>query len=227
MKRSKDTARIQDYINSHDLTTTLPIDDTYYLMYYEQGEQICSQGDELQSLAILVEGKVKIYTTSMEGRHLILSFKNALEVIGDIEYIQKVEILNTVEAVTNVVMLCIPLDQVDKLYEEKIFLHFILQEITRKFYNKSHALSLNVMHPVEMRLASYIVATCCNEGHHRPLATAHLPDVASFIGTSYRHINRVIQKLCERQLLERTRECIYVKDEKELRALANDHIYGE
>jgi CRP-like cAMP-binding protein len=65
---------------------------------------ICSQGEGAQYLYVLVKGKIKIYTSSAEGKTLILSFKTPLEVIGDLEYVQGIDFINTVEAVSSVIM---------------------------------------------------------------------------------------------------------------------------
>ena len=56
-------------------------------------------------LYVHVKGKVKIFTNSAEGKTLILSFKTPLEVIGDLEYVQGINFINTVEAVSAVCMI--------------------------------------------------------------------------------------------------------------------------
>ncbi|MNI98592.1 DNA-binding transcriptional activator YeiL [compost metagenome] len=50
-------------------------------------------------------------------------------------------------------------------------------------------------------------------------------DAANFIGTSYRHVNRVIRQFCAAGLVERSKGSIVVKDTEGLRALAGYNIY--
>ena len=68
-------------------------------------ELICREGETSEYLYVLVEGKIKIFTTSPQDKTLVLCFKTPLEVVGDIEYVRESHIVNTVQAVSPVVML--------------------------------------------------------------------------------------------------------------------------
>ncbi|WP_232726159.1 Crp/Fnr family transcriptional regulator [Bacillus sp. FJAT-42315] len=199
------------------------------LYHFDKGEVICSQGDPSECLYVLVKGKVKIYTTSAEGKSLILSFKTPLEVIGDIEYIQGMDMINTVEAVSAVSMIGVHYHWLKKYGQEYTpLLQFLLDIITRKFYIKSNASNFNLMYPVEVRLASYLLSVSFDESDSQfkgQLSIDSLKDAANLIGTSYRHLNRVIQQFCHKGLIERSKEFILVKDREGLHALASRNIY--
>lgn len=124
----QDRQQLNHYLQAHQIEMIFNEQIFPHLSVYqfEQGEIICSQGEPAQYLYVLVEGKVKIYTTSSEGKTLILSFKTPLEVIGDIEYVRSMDILN--------------------------------YAITKKFTMKSNSLSFNLLHSVEVRLASYLLS---------------------------------------------------------------------
>lgn len=231
MKEIQDRKLLHSYLQSHQLESTFnePLIPHLSLYCFDQGELICSQGEPSGQLYVLVKGKIKIYNQSAEGRRLVISFKTPLEVIGDIEYIQGIDIINTVEAVSPVCMIGIHyrwLKQYSSDYSP--LLNFLLDIITRKFLIKSNSFSLNLMHPVEVRLASYILSVTYDETNslfRGQLSTSSLTDVSNLIGTSYRHLNRVIQKLCAQGLIERNKEFIIVKDKDGLSALANYNIY--
>ncbi|WNS45371.1 Crp/Fnr family transcriptional regulator [Paenibacillus sp. MMS20-IR301] len=231
MKEILDAGLLQAYLLKQQLAgifaeRLLPL---LTLQSYEPGETVCSKGDPSSTLYVLVKGKLKIYTTSAEGRTLIISFKTPLELIGDVEYIQKTELLNTVEAVSPVHMIAIPyrwLDQYAK--DHPPLLHFLLEIITEKFYRKSNFLSLNLMHPVDVRLASYLLSISYDESDPQftgQLNTINLVDTANFIGTSYRHLNRVLRRFSQEGLTERRPGAILVKDRQGLSALASRNIY--
>lgn len=189
------------------------------LYRYQPGELICSQGAVSEYLYVLVDGKVKIYTTSAEGKTLILSFKTPLEVIGDLEYVQSAEFINTVEAVTTVLMVGVHHRWLQKYTQDDArFLQFLLDIITRKFLVKSQSMSFNLMYPVEVRLASYLLL-------NEQTSTVSLKDAANLIGTSYRHLNRVIRQFCTEGLVERKKGFILVKDREGLGALASEKLY--
>ncbi|NIK79673.1 CRP-like cAMP-binding protein [Paenibacillus castaneae] len=231
MKEMKDREQVVEYLHAHGIASVFNDQLMPHLSLYsfDQGELICSQGEPLQYLYILVKGKVKIYTTSVEGKTLILSFKTPLEMIGDIEYVQGTEIINTVEAVSSVCMIGVHHRWLRKYAsDDSSLLQFLLKIITQKFYIKSSSLSFNLMYPVEVRLASYLLSVSIDESDSLfdgKLSIASIKDTANLIGTSSRHLNRVIRQFCTEGLVERSKEFIQIKDREGLSALASRNIY--
>lgn len=231
MKEIKDNGQLQAYMNAYRINSIFPEPLRPYLSLYsfERGELICSQGDALPYLYVLVKGKIKIYTTSPEGKSLIVSFKTPLEMVGDIEFVQGTDMINTVEAVSPVHMIgvhCRWLNQYGR--DHAPLLQFFLKIITQKFSVKSRSLSFNLMYPVEVRLAGYLLSVSYDEADSMfqgQLGSADLKDAANLIGTSYRHLNRVIRQFCMEGLTERTKTGIVVKDKAKLMALAGSNIY--
>lgn len=231
MKDMKDRKKLNDYLHAHQIESIFNEQLLPHLSLYsfEQGELICSQGEASQYLYLLVKGKVKIYTTSDEGKTIILSFKQPLEAIGDIEYVQGIDIINTVEAVSSVTMIGVHHSWLKKYGKNDApLLKFLLEIITRKFSVKSNSLSFNLMYPVEVRLASYLLSVSFYEADSQfegKISTSSLKDAANLIGTSYRHLNRVILSFCTEGLIERNKGFILIKDKEGLKALARDNIY--
>jgi len=233
MKEMKDEARLRFFLREHQIEHVLNEQLIPHLSLYRfnAGELICSQGDTFDHLFILVQGKIKIYTTSAEGKVLILSFKTPLEVIGDIEYVRGVSIINTVEAVSSVYMIGVHHRYLNKYGRDHApLLHFLLDIITQKFYMKSNALSFNLLYPVEVRFASYLLSVSPAGDNslirEQPSSSSSsLKDMAKLIGTSYRHLNRVIQKFCAAGLIERSKGSIHIHDREGLRRLAGHNIY--
>ncbi|MGG1401286.1 cyclic nucleotide-binding domain-containing protein [Bacillus salipaludis] len=231
MKEIKNQEQLNDFLQMYELE---PIFNEKLLPYlslfhFEQGENVCSQGDVAEFLYVLVKGKLKIYTNSAEGKTLILSFKTPLEVIGDIEYVQNIHFINTVEAVSPVTLIGVQHHWLKKYASDySPFLQFLLKIITEKFHLKSNSMSLSLMYPVEVRLASYLLSVSYDETNspvNKQPSSVNLTDTANFIGTSYRHLNRVIQKFCEEGLVARNKGSIMVKDREGLQNFAIQHIY--
>ncbi|WP_138754267.1 Crp/Fnr family transcriptional regulator [Paenibacillus sinopodophylli] len=230
MKEIKEPAQLMHYLQVHQLEPIFhkPLLPHLSLCSFEQGEQICTQGAASQYLYVLVKGKIKIFNTSAEGRTLVISFKTPLEVIGDIEYIRGIEMINTVEAVSPVIMIGVHYRSLNTYsHDYTPLLHFLLDIITKKFFIKSSAMSMNLMYPVEIRLASYLLSVSYDEtdkDFKGQLRTGSLTDTANLIGTSYRHLNRVIQKFCAEGLVERSKAGIFIKDKERLSALVSQPI---
>jgi CRP-like cAMP-binding protein len=226
MNEVKDRQQLQTYLQTYQMEHIINQEVMPYLslVKFEKGESICRQGELSQKLFFLVKGKLKIYQSSVEGKTLILSFKTPLEVIGDIEYVQGIETINTVEAVSQVEMIVVSYDKLKQhVHEHAPFLQFLLQVITKKFYLKSNSKSLNIMYPVEVRFVSYLLSVTDEENDVK--ITTSLSDISNLIGTSYRHLNRVILKLSEDGFIERKEKAIFIKDRKALKLLAGNNIY--
>ncbi|RRJ65643.1 Crp/Fnr family transcriptional regulator [Paenibacillus oralis] len=231
MNEIEDRGLLKAYMRAYQLDNifTEPLIPHLTLFAFDQGELICAQGEPSGVMYVLVKGKIKIYNTSEEGRTLIISFKTPLEVIGDVEYIRNGDIINTVEAVSPVHMIGVEYRWLRKYCgDHSPLLHFLLDIITKKFYMKSSSMSFNLLYPVEVRLASYLLSVTFDESDadfRGELSTSDLTDAANLIGTSYRHLNRVLQKFGARGLIERSRKGILVKDREGLQKLTHRNIY--
>jgi CRP-like cAMP-binding protein len=231
MKEIKDCELLKYYLQTYQIESIFNEDIMPFLSLYsfEKGEQIFSQGEPSEYLYVLVKGKIKVYNTSAEGKTLIISFKNPIEVIGDIEYVQEIDTINTVEAVSSVHLIGVRYTMLKRFVGDySPFLNFILNIITKKFYLNSTSMSLNFLHSVEVRLASYLLSVTSDENEpvvNGQLSTTSLMDTANLIGTSYRHLNRVIHQLCADGLVERSKGFILIKDREGLMALSGGNIY--
>ncbi|TKH45645.1 cyclic nucleotide-binding domain-containing protein [Paenibacillus sp. FSL R10-2782] len=231
MKEIQDQEQLKHFLQLHQLESILhePLRPYLSLHRLEQGEKLCSQGDSIEHLYILVQGKVKIYTSSTEGKTLVLCFKTPIEIIGDVEYIRNSNVINTVEAVSPIYVIGIHHHWMNKYGRDYApMLQFLLDIVTRKFCMDSDFSSFNLMYPVEVRLASYLLSVSFDEGDasfHEELRASSLVDVANLIGTSYRHLNRVIRKMSADGLVERARGYIVIRDREGLGQLAGHNIY--
>jgi len=232
MKEIRDRALLDHYLQLHSLQ---PIFGAHLLPHlalygFSPGERVCVQGEIAEFLYVLVKGRLKVHTTSAEGKTLVLlSFKRPLEVIGDIEYVQGIETLNTVEAVTPVHMIGVRYEALKQHGKDHVpLLQFLLEILTRKFLRKSNSLSFNLMHPVDVRLASYLLSLSGDDTEDQfsgEVRSASLVDAANLIGTSYRHVNRVLQQFCAKGLIERDNGRILIRDRDRLRELGHQNIY--
>ena len=200
---------------------------TYYKI--NQGDIVCVKGDKLDHMYFLLSGKIKIHTISPEGKGLILRFKTPMAIIGDVEYIQGTEVFHTVEAVTEGYMVGVSFQKL-RTYERQNtkFLEFLLEVISNKFYTESHASTLNMLYPADVRLASYLLSIS-DDGKgstfHEEMRTSNLQEFADVMGTSYRHLNRILSSFHQKGIIERKRGSIKVKDLDLLREKANGNIY--
>ncbi|MDQ0417340.1 CRP-like cAMP-binding protein [Croceifilum oryzae] len=227
-----DRDSLNQYLSSFQLETIFHKQIIPRLLLYEfnEGEYICSQGDTPEYLYVLVKGRVKVFITSTEGKTLTLSFKTPIELIGDIEFVSGMNTMNTIEAVSTVRVIDVHYQWLE-MYgkDDPLFLQFMLDIIAKKFHVKSHSMSFNLMYPVDVRLASYLLSISDDDFKMGAVTKQHLlvnsKDIADLIGTSHRHLNRTIQQFCKKGLVERKNEFVIVRDPEGLRNLASHNIY--
>ncbi|HDR8184531.1 TPA: cyclic nucleotide-binding domain-containing protein [Bacillus thuringiensis] len=206
------------------------IDTAYFQVnHFEKGELICNIEDELNRLYFVIKGKVKVYTITPEGKKLILRFINPLAIVGDIELIQNSKAHNAVEACSDVVVMSISHTVIrNKLIQDPIFMKFLLENIANTLKISTRFTALNLLYPVEVRVASYLLSISTDSYgnmYKEDLDATSVSSIADFIGVSYRHVIRVLQKFYNEKLIEKSNGIIVIKDLSRMKEVAKDNIY--
>lgn len=194
----------------------------------ERGECLYEQGYPLDYLAFLLKGKVRIYTSSAEGKQLIVAFNTPLELYGEIELIQQVDTLHTIEAVTPIHVAIVPLTIAQSWRKDANFNELLLQSISRKFLTKSSTLAFHLLHEADVKLASYLLAISHDEHGqfvNDVIAKSELKMIAQFIGITVRHQNRCLQLFEQLDLIERIPGFIKITNPTALLQYAKQNIY--
>ncbi|GGF71567.1 catabolite gene activator protein [Paenibacillus albidus] len=199
------------------------------LRRYEAGEAICSVGDQMEGLFVLVEGKLKIHTLLPNGKSMLVRFARPMSVIGDVELLHQYIVKNQVESVGQSLILFAGRRWLLKELENNAaLLRFMVGELSHKLYTLGQTTALNLLYPVENRFASYLMSLFAdNTGVRRmeEIRTATLVETAELLGTSYRHLNRVVRQFIEQGIIERKRGRLSVLNEVKLAELANGNLY--
>lgn len=229
MKIIQDSTLLYHYLEKQELHHLFGRNDLKLLDLFElqQGEKLCEVGDEFNTLYFLVKGKIKVYTTRSNGKSLLIRFYSPLSIIGEVEYVTKKPARNAVETVTDCIFISISYENLNRhYYERPDFLHFILAHMSKRLHTSSNTSSINLLTNVENRLASYLLSTYCVEREHADeIKTSKLTETADMLGTSYRHLNRVIKELCARDIIEKKSGRILIKDQAALEEIADGNIY--
>jgi CRP-like cAMP-binding protein len=197
------------------------------LLEASKGEVICAKGERPERLYFLVQGKLKIYTTLPNAKSLLLRFSMPPALVGDLELVNGKEAKNTVESVNKSLLLSVSYRYLQNTYAENPrFLHFMLSHVTHKLYTFSNLSSLNLLYPVESRFASYLLSTM-EQGEQitEEIQTSKLTELADMLGTSYRHLNRVILDLCDREIIRKEQRNIVICNLEQLREIAGGNMY--
>lgn len=196
------------------------------LLYFKKNDYICKENEEIEYLHFFVKGKAKTYTTLSNGKSLLLCFYDDFRVIGDME------IINLQTASTNVIVIeetyciSISLQNVKKyLLNDARFLRYICSSLSEKLNRSSTNSSINLLYPLENRLASFILAT--GESifkNDKKTIEFHenLTEISELLGTSYRHLLRTLNGLCLKGIIIKNDNYFEVINEMKLKELAAD-----
>ncbi|PEJ45689.1 Crp/Fnr family transcriptional regulator [Bacillus wiedmannii] len=231
MKMENRSDLIIHYLKTNKMLEIFSEIDTAYFQvnHFDKGKFICNIDDAMDRLYFVVKGKVKVYTITPEGKKLILRFINPLAVVGDIELIQNSKAHNVVEACSDVIAISISHAVIrNKLLHDPIFMNFLLENIANTLKISTRFTALNLLYPVEVRVASYLLSISTDSNgnmYKKDLDATSISSIADFIGVSYRHVIRVLQKFYKEKLIEKRNGVIVIKDFFKMKEVAKDNIY--
>jgi CRP-like cAMP-binding protein len=196
------------------------------LLLFKKGEYICRDGEPLDYFLFFVEGKAKVNNPLSNGKSLLLCFYEDFRVLGDLEIINGKSASTNVQVIEDAYCLGMPLEYVrTNLLNDSKFLRYVCTSLGEKLENLSKNSSINLLYPLENRLASYILAAgerIDNSGLKTIVFNENLTEVSELLGTSYRHLLRTLNTLCTRGIIIRKSSSYEVADEESLVKLAAD-----
>ncbi|MFE4711915.1 Crp/Fnr family transcriptional regulator [Paenibacillus sp. NPDC056722] len=206
-----------------------PMIESMELRLYGNGEAVCSVGDKLKYLFILVQGNLKIHTLLPNGKSMLVRFARPMSIIGDVELLREYPVKNQVESVGDSLILLASRRRLLKEMEHNaVLLRFLYGELSHKLYTLGQTSALNLLYPVENRFASYLLSLLTDSEGIRyvdEIRTSTLTETAELLGTSYRHLNRIVRKFIEQGIIERKHGRLSILDEGKLSELASGSLY--
>jgi CRP/FNR family transcriptional regulator, putaive post-exponential-phase nitrogen-starvation regulator len=186
------------------------------LLLFKKDEYICRDNEKLSYLFFFVDGKAKVYSTLSNGKSLLLCFYQGFKVLGDLEMINSEPAATNVQVIEDTYCIGIPTEKV-KMYllNDAKFLRYICNSLAEKLSRCSKNSSINLLYPLENRLASYILATGENFDES-------LTEISELLGTSYRHLLRTLNNMCLKGLIKKNDTGFEIINKKVLIKLASD-----
>lgn len=181
---------------------------------YESGEYVLRQGSPIESFFVVIKGTAKVCVNAENGKSLVLCSYVSEGILGDIELMLDEETASTtVIAASRLSCIAIPIPTNAGVLKNNIqLMNYIGRELSRKLLRSSDAHAASALLSSEARLCSYILAT-----EYKGVFREYLTDAAQSVGISYRHVFRIINKLCRETVLEKTEAGFRIADMEELR----------
>lgn len=226
MERIYNEKLIEKYTELHNIDKIFQRDMRPWmeLHRFNNNEFIFEPGEKIDYFYFLVKGKLKIYLSLENGKNVLLRFAIPLAIVGDIELLGRFNVKTDVTAIDEPLLIGIPAEHIRKLsLNDPVFLRYVIDHLSKKLYSSSNTLALNLLYPLETRLASYLISITSDEHRNKRIEEIHttnLTEMANLLGTSYRHINRVLKKFCDKGIIERNNNKLIITDYEGLRNLS-------
>ncbi len=226
MKKLNDKDLLDYYVNKYSLNTYLNKNllNSLEIHIFNKNEYLCSLNEKLLYMYFLVNGKYKVTTLLSSGKSLLLCFNTPLSVMGDIEFIENPYADCNVQALDKCICLGLPSNKIKEYgYNDPNFLRFIISSLQKKLRRNSSYMSINILSPIENRFASYLVSSIpTNNSEEIFVDIDGINNLSELLGSSYRHLNRVIKNLSDLKIIEKNKNTIKILSLEKLTLLAQD-----
>jgi CRP-like cAMP-binding protein len=223
MKRILNIDLLNNYITKNEIENMFDKEliNIMELHFYEKNECIFEADTTLEYYYLLVDGKIKISYLFENGKSMLLKFYRAFNTIGDLELLKNRPVTCDIEATEDSYLIAIPSDILRKSYlDNPKFLRHLVESLSEKLYATVNNSSYNFVYPLINRLSSYLIEYL-KDKNYIVLDSSFL-EIAEFLGTTYRHLNRTLKELEEKSIIKCKDKTIYILDEEKLRELSKN-----
>ena len=174
----------------------------FFLIRYEKGETIVHPTEHTRYLQFVVEGTVGIYSIRRDGSQFPIASSDEFMMLGDVEFVNQSLPALFAEAKSDTAAVALSLDENKPVLDRDLaFLHYTLRSLVKKIelstMNEAEFISL------EDKLLHYI-QYCCHDG-----LLVHIGKASENLHCSRRQLQRVLRKLTEQGILEKTSKGVY------------------
>jgi CRP-like cAMP-binding protein len=189
---------------------------------FKKGQIIFSEGDEADGFYVVVQGLVKIFKLSVEGKEQILHIFESGEPFGEVPVFTGQHFPAHAEAIAKSRLFFFPRDAFTDLIEQNPSLALnmlgMLSKRLRQFTVKVEHLSLK---EVPGRLADYLLNLADEKGGESPVdLKISKQQLASLLGTIPETLSRILTRMTKQGLIQVDGPRIKIMDREGLEELA-------
>lgn len=189
-----------------------------------KGATIFSDGDEANGFYVVVDGTVKIYKMSLDGKEKILHIFGPSEPFGEVPVFAGTRFPASAQATTKSRLFFFPRDAFVRLVTETPSLGLnmlaVLSMRLRQFTDQIESLSLK---EVPARLASYLISLAKEQADH---SVVRLPvskgELAGILGTIAETLSRIFSRMAQQGLISVDGRLIHLLDFDGLKGLSEN-----
>lgn len=183
------------------------------LLRFQPGEAILREGMPMEYLMFIIFGKGKVRSITASGKDLILCYYDSEGIVGDMELMTDADLAcKTMIALTEFQCIGLPFKKYRGILKANLtFVNRVGRELSNKLISSSRYITDIALHSGEERLCAYMLQTA-----QSGIFCDILTDVARSIGLSYRHLLRILSRLCAEDVLRKETHGYRILNQPEL-----------
>ncbi|MGC6768825.1 transcriptional regulator YeiL [Enterococcus sp. LJL128] len=182
-----------------------------YITEFSSNQYIHKEGEELDFLFYILQGKAKILKNEENGKAVLIQFVKAGDIIGDLTLLEAETMTKDVVSIGSTVCLAIPIRYARTvLLNRNSFLRKISKYMGEKLLLRMDHFAANQTYELKYRLAELLLEVSVDDVYKEKHT-----EIAEYLGVSYRHLLHTLKQFREQGLIEK-QNSVYVIDRKGL-----------
>lgn len=196
------------------------------VLSFKKDESILTVGEKVKGIYFLINGSYYVSNPEINGKELLLRRCTPPSILGDIEIFQHCDIQSNCHATEACTFIFVPTELYEQsLKKDPAFTELLLKELTFKLKTCTTLSRVNALSSVSIKLAAYLCTTHTKNTYDGYLIVENNHHIANLIGTTNRHVNRVLKRWEDEKIIERNNEKIKILDFERLSIVAEDIRY--
>jgi len=223
MRIKRAQGSIESYVMQFEMDRFLSAEllDCLQLFHFSAYSNVYIQEDEQHVFYFLVEGQVQCHHYHLNGKLAVFALSNPFAAIGDVEVLNEERLRSNVITTRDSILLGIASEDVKRHGEhDPKFLRFLIDQLRTKLY-ATNELQVGNQLPLLNRLAVYLLAQT-NDQPNQEIRLPNKETMASLLGTTQRHLNRVFKQLVEIGALAVDYPVVQILNRDQLEALMEE-----
>lgn len=211
------------FFNHLDDVDMVKIVDLSRHKHFKKGEVIYREGDPLEYLYIVHQGRVKIYQLFASGKEQLLRILEPGEFMGELALFAEKQLDSYAEAMEETEICMIHQRDMQRLMMTHPTIAInILKQFSNRIDETEQLVGELSSKDVETRIAGYLLKLAKKGSSNAIVLPMSKKDLASYLGTTQETISRRLSHFQSEQIIEQKgHRQIEIKDEKTLSAVAS------
>lgn len=221
MKKILNPKTIQKYAKDFPASEIFSNDYTNYfeLLEFNKKEFVLQEGMQNDYLLFLMDGTVKCFTYSSNGSSQFISCFRPFEPLGLVGSIWRKPVTINIMAIQKCHCLALSISRFQQeLLDDNKFLRYLCKHLGETLHSANQYLLVSQSSSAESKLAAILLASA-DENY---ICHLNLSLSAEIIGTTYRHLLRMLNKLCINGVLHKSEKNYRITNLSYISRLAED-----